>query len=114
MDAKTLRERIAQAREKHVRIGSELQQAAIAFAERRSSAGLSWKAIGAELGMSHHTLIYWRDRHRPANGSRLARVEVVDEKPSSPIESFVVHTAAGLRIEKMSVQQVAELMVRLR
>lgn len=114
MDAKTLRERIAQARQQHVRVDAELQQAAVAFAERRSSAGVSWKVIGAELGMSHHTLIYWRDRHRPSSGSRLARVEVVDDKQCSLVENFVVHTAAGLRIEQMSVQQVAELIARLR
>ena len=113
MDAKTLRERIAHARQQRHRVDDDLQRAAVAFAERRQAAGTSWRAIGSELGMSHHTLVYWRDRYRPRTGSRLARVEVVDEKSSPAVASFVVHTATGLRIEQMSVQQVAELIARL-
>jgi hypothetical protein len=114
MDAKTLRERIAQARHDHRRVDDELQQAAVTFAARRNAAGLSWKAIGAELGMSWHTLMYWRDRLRRHNGARLARVEVVAEESSSSSECFVVHTTSGLRIEHMSMPQLAELIARLR
>jgi hypothetical protein len=114
MDVKTLRERIAYARHDRHRVDDALQQAAVTFAARRNAAGVSWKSISAELGMSWHTLLYWRDRLRRSSGPRLARVGVVAEEPSCSRESFVVHTTSGLRIEQMSMQQLAELIARLR
>jgi hypothetical protein len=113
MDAKTLRERIADARAKGGRIPAELQLMAVTYAERRHAAGTSWKTVGVELGMSWHTLLYWRDRMRPRSDGKLARVEVVSEAPAST-PGFVVHAPGGLRIEHMSVLQAAELIARLR
>jgi hypothetical protein len=46
---------------------------------QRQAAGVSWRAIGIELGMGGHTLVFWRDRQRRTTASRLARVEVVAE-----------------------------------
>ncbi|HEX4352608.1 MAG TPA: hypothetical protein VHZ95_06840 [Polyangiales bacterium] len=114
MDAKTLREHIAHARQQRRRVGTEVQQAAVAFSMQRQAAGVSWRAIGSELGMSHHTLVFWRDRQRHSTVSRLARVEVVGEEMASDATArFVVH-AGVLRIEQMSVAQLAELIARLR
>jgi transposase-like protein len=113
MDAKTLREHIAHARQQRRRVSTEVQQAVIAFAIQRQAAGVSWRAIGGELGMSHHTLVFWRDRQRRTTASRLSRVEVVEEEASDVTTHFVVH-AGMLRIEQMSVAQLTDLITRLR
>jgi hypothetical protein len=84
----------------------------IAFAIQRQAAGVSWRAIGGELGVSHHTLVFWRDRQRRTTASRLARVEVVEDEASATAH-FVVY-AGMLRIEQMSVAQLADLIARLR
>lgn len=111
MEAKVLMERLTAERAEGRHVSEELQRLTLAFAEQRRATGASWKAIGAEIGMSSHTLQYWRHGHRMTKGrSKLARVEIVRESRST---EFVVHAAGGLRIEHMTVAQLAELLKRL-
>jgi transposase-like protein len=112
MDAKVLMERLSQERAGGRQVSEELQRLTLAFAEQRRSTGASWKAVGAELGVSHHTLHYWRHGHNKTKGqSKLARVEIVRESQST---EFVVHGPCELRVEHMTVVQLAELLKRLR
>jgi transposase len=112
MDAKALKDRIAEARRDRRRVPMPLQAAALQYAEQRQAAGISMKAIGGELGMSWHTLSYWRARHASSSETSLARVKIV--VPERSKEAVVVHSPSGLRIEGLCVSQMAELIARLR
>lgn len=111
MDAKTLKDRIGEAR-RNGRVPAQLQAAAVQYAAQRQSAGASLKEVGAELAMSVHTLSYWRARHAHAPSTSLARVRIVD--PDAARDTVVVHGPGGLRIEGLSLDHVVELIARLR
>jgi hypothetical protein len=112
MEAKLLADRLAHERTTHRRVSDELQRLTLVFAEQRRAAGASWKAVSAELGMSLQTLMYWRHGHRvPKARGKLARVEVVQDVQTT---GFVLHAPGGLRIEHMTVEQLGELLKRLR
>ena len=112
MDAKALRDRIGEAKRAGGRVPMPLQAAALQYAEQRQAAGLSMKAIGGELGMSWHTLSYWRTRHTRPSATALARVKLVEPEHKDVV--VAVHGPSGLRVEGMSVAQLAELIARLR
>jgi transposase len=112
MDAKTLKDRIGEARRAGARVPHSLQETVLKHVEQQQAAGLSMKAIGIELGMSFHTLSYWRARHSRPQATALTRVKVVEPKRAE--QDVVVHGPSGLRIEGLSVSQLAELIARLR
>jgi transposase-like protein len=69
--------------------------------------GLSYTAIASALGVTDQTLKRWR---APAR-STLAAVRIVDAP--APARALMVHGPSGLRIEGMSLDELAELLRRL-
>lgn len=112
MDGKALREKLSEARGEGGRVPAPMQLMVVKYSEARREAGASMKEIGEELGISWHTLSYWRACHRKQAGATLARVNVVDVDRERG--GVVVHGPGGLRIEGLSLLQLAELIARLR
>jgi transposase len=113
MDIKALREKLEEDRGRGGRTPRALQAVVVKFSEDRHKAGASIKAISNEIGISVHTLSYWRSVHRRLPGATLAKVKVVraTERPDRP--EITVHGPRGLRIEGLSLPQLAELIARL-
>ena len=84
--------------------------AALDWAERRERDGLGWVPIASELGVSPTTLRKWRES-RGATSSAFRPVELV--APPSRSCGIVVHAPGGLRIEGLSVAELAEFVRRL-
>jgi transposase-like protein len=80
---------------------------------RREGAGLS--SVARELGVSATTLRKWVRKDRapsaPRTKTKFREVEVVPAPPASP--TLIVHGPAGLRIEGVTIADVAELVRRL-
>jgi transposase len=112
MDGKALKEKIGEARRASKRVPEALQDLVVRYVEQQQIAGVSMKEIGSELGMSFHTLSYWRARSSQPRSTSLARVKVVEPKRTEHV--VVVHAPSGLRIEGLSMTQLAELIGRLR
>jgi hypothetical protein len=89
MDAKALKDRIVEARRARRRVPAQRRAATMEYVEQRQAAGISMKAIGEDLGMSSHTLSYWRARHAGSSTTSLARVKVVAAERSDQVG--VVH-----------------------
>ena len=113
MDIKVLREKLEEDRGRGGRTPPALQAIVVRFSEDRHKAGASIKAISNELGISVHTLSYWRSVHRRQPTAALAKVKVVRaaEQPDRP--EITVHGPRGMRIEGLSLLQLAELIARL-
>lgn len=113
MDIKALREKLEEDRGRGGRTPAALQAMVVKVSEDRHRAGASIKAISTELGISVHTLSYWRSAHRKQSTAALAKVKVVRtaERPDRP--EITVHGPRGLRIEGLSLPQLAELIARL-
>jgi transposase-like protein len=79
-------------------------------------AGSSLNRLGEELGISGHTVSFWRARwgEREAASPKLRRVEVVKEKAKTPRAARVtMHGPAGTRIEGLNLDEVAALWSKL-
>ena len=79
-------------------------------AQRRWREGASVKTVARELGISHHTLAYWRDRAR----GYVRPVEVVPETGAvCAAGRFTVNGPHGLRVEGITLDEVAVLWRKL-
>ena len=114
MDIKALREKLEEGRGRGGRTAAALQAMVVKFSEERHKAGTSIKAISNELGLSVHTLSYWRSVHRRQSTAALAKVKVVVHAAERLDRSEItVHGPRGLRVEGMSLSQLVELITRL-
>ena len=75
--------------------------------ERAHGEGATYSAIAGEVGVSEQTLQRWR----AAGSTSLAVVRVVDATQAA--NGLVVHGPRGLRIEGLSLDDVATLLGRL-
>jgi hypothetical protein len=83
----------------------------MAYRQEREREGASGRQVARELGVSEATLARWGPgREEPAGSFRA--IEVVLE-PARSVGAMVVHGPRGLRIEGLSVEQLAELVARL-
>ena len=91
----------------------ELRRAAVAYRRQREREGVGGvAAVAAELGVSGLSLARWSrtlERAEP----RFRAVEVVVAERLERARTVVVHGPRGLRIEGLSVAEVAELLGRL-
>ena len=88
------------------------------FLKSKWQQGVPLKRVGQELGLSAHTVDYWRARwgERKRVSSKLRRVEVVSEKPKKPKRaesSVTMHGPAGTRINGLSLDEAAALWSKL-
>ena len=91
----------------------ELRVPLEAYLRRRWLAGTSTQQLSEELGINHHTVLFWRSRWGARSGSKtqLRRIEVVAERPLAA--KVTVHGPAGTRIENISLDEAAELWRKL-
>ena len=103
-----VRRMLGEARGRGRRVFSkQAKDAAAALASRAKTSGTSLARLAQQLGLHPMTLSAWA---RGAPVFALARV--VDDPPTGA--GPVVHASSGLRVEGLSVAQLAELLGRLR
>ena len=89
------------------------REAAVEFLEDKRREGVGLHMVAAELGVSATTLRKW-DQGRTSPGAARARfceVEIVTATAGPG--GVVVHVPHGVRIEGLSLEQIAELVRRL-
>lgn len=77
--------------------------------EQAHAEGVSYAAIAEAIGVSEITVTRWRDVSRFA---RLEEVRIVDA-PALPTSEIIVHGPLGLRVEGMTLDDLAKLWSRL-
>lgn len=92
----------------------ELRERLNAFLKRRWRAGESLRGLAMELGLSDHTVQFWRSRWGERKGASLGlrRVELIAERPLSRGD-MVMHGPSGTRVEGLSADDVAALWRKL-
>ena len=86
----------------------------LSYTVARRRQGATLVEVAAEVGLQNQTLSRWLGEKR--RSKRFERVEVVSNAPAigAPLAStIVVHGACGLRIEKLELAAVAELVRRV-
>jgi len=94
----------------------EVRQRVEAYLKEKWRSGMSLKRLGEEIGVSGHTVTFWRARwgERDEAQPKLRRVEVVSEKPRKPAKTSVtMHGPAGTRIEGLNLDDAAALWRKL-
>jgi transposase len=93
------------------RFPRELRQRAVEYCrQRRSGGGVTWQTLQAELGVSSKSLMLWTRREGKAafHPMEIQRVEV--QRSSA---QCVLHGPFGIRVEGLTLADVAELIRRL-
>jgi transposase-like protein len=107
--SKALRTAILRHRERHhpkaPRYTPELKRAVVEFVRSQRSAGVSYEALVRTLELPINTLRRWTESDGPG---RLARVEVAAEASHA-----VLLTRTGIRVEGLTITDLAELLERL-
>ena len=88
-----------------------LRAAAIDYRREREREGAALSEVAGELGVSAISLERWSRRRRERETSFRA-IELVGE-PVRRASAVVVHGPRGLRIEGLTVSEIAELIERL-
>ena len=93
---------------------TELRERLNAVLKRRWQAGESLRKLAKDLGVSNHTVQFWRSHwgERQKRGAQLRRVEVVSETPLLT-SLLTVHGPAGTRIEGLTSDELVELWRKL-
>ena len=89
----------------------ELRAAAVEHRREREREGAALGEVAAELGVSAITLERW-SRKSPERSASFRAIELVGE-PVRRASAVVVHGPRGLRIEGLTVSEIAELVERL-
>ncbi|MCP3170257.1 transposase [Myxococcus qinghaiensis] len=125
MDLEQMRETLrAQAKARagvgvKLRFDEAFRAQAVEYVRSRQAQGVTQEAAAKELGMSSWTLSRWhqqvrRGAVRPPGGKEVSRVfRPVALKRESEAERLVVHAAGGVRVEGLTLRQVAELLREL-
>ena len=81
---------------------------------RRWQSGESLRKLAKQLGLSNHTVQFWRSHwgERKKRGAELRRVEVISEVPL-PANHLTVHGPAGMRVDGLTTDEVADLWRKL-
>ena len=92
----------------------ELRRRLQAFIKQRWQAGESLQELSRQLGVSDHTVHYWRSHwgERAERGVQLRRVEVIAERPLTT-RTVTVHGPAETRIEGLELDEVVALWRKL-
>jgi hypothetical protein len=105
---KTLREAVDRGRTPGGRLRASARSDVAGLIEEARAAGSSYGAIASSLEVSAQTLRRWRGNDGSA---ALAVVRVVDDR--RPTDMLVVHGPRGLRIEGLSLDELAALLGKL-
>jgi hypothetical protein len=103
--------RQAQSRGKRARYAPAVRAAVIEFARERRAAGVNWRDISQDLGIVESLVQRWIGVQR----SRLVPVKLVapGATASSSAAMIIVHGPRGIRVEGLSLGELAELFTRL-
>ena len=119
MDQELVRFREAATRENRGRRGirrrhsTALQQEAVSYWVTRRRAGDGLKEVATALGVAPWSLRRWADRSEPR--ARFQRVDVVPADPTKAVRGVVlVMSADGPRVEGLTIDDAARLLVALR
>jgi transposase-like protein len=87
-----------------------LKQRAVQHWQQRNNSGAKISAVALELGLDPTTLRAWVENNTAAESPNaiFERVQVLQAQPNKNV--FVVHGAAGIRIEGLSIEQAAQLL----
>jgi transposase len=104
-DLKKLRKMIDTRRSAGGRVPASTRADIVAEIERAHAAGASYTALAAALGLKLQTLSRWREKQPSAT--------LVAVRVPLPAAGLVVHAPHGVRVEGLSLDDVAELLKRL-
>ena len=95
------------------RYPEQLRSRVIGWAARRRAAGASWQQIKRELGQRFDTVRRWCTTETAAiSPSRaLAPVRIMPDKPA--VRTVAVMSAAGFRVEGLTLSEAAALLREL-
>ncbi|WP_141332973.1 transposase [Myxococcus sp. AB025B] len=104
-----------------LRFDESFRAQAVEYVRGRQAQGVTQEAAAKELGMSSWTLSRWHQQVRrgadsPAGGkqtSRVFRPVAVKREAETETERLVVHAAGGVRVEGLTLKQVARLLREL-
>jgi hypothetical protein len=109
---KELRSVIERGRTAGGQLRGQARTTVVAGVEHAHAQGASYREVATALGVTFHTLMSWRGQEqlrRPKNAA-LVRVRVA----ASPVERrLIVQGPRGLRIEGLSLDELAALWSRL-
>ena len=108
-DLKAARRLLESSRTRGGRLRAEGRREVVAAVERARASGMTYGAISTTLGVDLDALHRWRWTER---SERPAMVAVRVQQPVRAV-SLVVHGPRGLRIEGLTVGELAELVQRL-
>jgi len=94
--------------EKQGRFPETLRQRLMRYAIGRWKTGASTRTVSAEIGVSGHTLSYWKTQAMGPAKTKMRPVKVIEER-----SGHVVAGPCGTRIENLSLDEVAELFRKL-
>src|SRR5882672_3176171 len=95
--------------EKQGRFPETLRQRLIRYAVERWRAGVSVRTVAAEIGVSGHTLSYWKAQAMGLPEAKLRPVKIVEK----PRQGYAVIGPRGTRVDDLSLDEVAELFRKL-
>lgn len=113
--------RVGTKSEGHPQFTDEGRRLATDYARERKASGAKMEAVAAELKMNKWTLQRWLQRqgrgefeNRPgATKAGFARVKVKARTAAAASAQLVVHGAHGVRVEGLTLENVAALLERL-
>ena len=105
---KALSEAVAAGRSPGGRLRAAARAEVVGLIEQALRDGASYAAIAEMLGVSEQTVVRWRTS---STDTEFAPVRVVDA--SAQTRKLVVHGPGGLRVEGLSLDEVAALLGRL-
>ena len=93
------------------RFPRELRQRAVEYCrQRRSGGGVTWQMLQTELGVSSKSLMLWT-RHEGRTAFHAMEIQRVEVQRSGT--QCVMHGPCGVRVEGLTLAEVAELIRRL-
>lgn len=98
----------------------EARRLATDYARERKASGMKVETVATELKMNKWTLQRWLQRRGRGEFGKLSapqagfsRVRVKARAPAAPSAQLVVHGAHGVRVEGLTLENVAALLERL-
>lgn len=104
----------------HPRFTDEARRMATDYARERKATGARIAAVAAELKLNKWTLQRWLQRQgrgefdkRRVTSKGFARVKVAPRAPAETATRVVVHGVHGVRVEGLTLENIAMLLERL-
>jgi transposase len=109
---KELRSVIERGRTAGGQLRGQARTTVVAVVERAHAQGTSYRELAAALGVKFHTLMSWRGQEHKQK-SRSSALVPVRIAAAPVVRGLIVHGPRGLRIEGLSVDELAVLLARL-